>query len=110
MPDELLPPEGTLGFRVQKYGMRTWGDLFTARQKLALVTLARAVRELPASVPEAVRLAMTLVVNRYRLPTERDYAAAHRAARALAERTKLLRGTLRLYTSRRARSLSVIIR
>jgi adenine-specific DNA methylase len=36
IPDELLPPEGTLGFRVQKYGMATWADLFTARQKLAM--------------------------------------------------------------------------
>ncbi len=44
VPNEPLPPEGTLGFRVQKYGMATWGDLFTARQKLALVTVARAVR------------------------------------------------------------------
>ncbi len=49
VPDEPLPPEGTLGFRVRKYGMRTWGDLFTSRQKLALVTLARALRELPSS-------------------------------------------------------------
>ncbi len=75
VPDEPLPPEGTLGFRVQKYGMRTWGDLFTARQKLALATLARGVRELDphpdplpegegGRVPEAVRLAMALVVNR----------------------------------------------
>jgi putative DNA methylase len=46
VPDEPLPPEGTLGFRVQKYGIRTWGDLFTARQKLVLVTLARVLREL----------------------------------------------------------------
>ena len=44
-PDEPLPPEGTLGFRVQKYGMRTWGDLFTTRQKLALITLARKIRD-----------------------------------------------------------------
>lgn len=39
VPDEPLPPIGTLGFRVQKYGMRQWGDLFTARQKVALLTL-----------------------------------------------------------------------
>jgi putative DNA methylase len=64
VPDEPLPPIGTLGFRVQRYGMLRWGDLFTARQKVALVTLARLVRELPPSVPEAVRLAMALVVNR----------------------------------------------
>ena len=39
VPDEPLPPIGTLGFRVQRYGMRQWGDLFTARQKVALVEL-----------------------------------------------------------------------
>jgi putative DNA methylase len=44
VPNEPLPPEDTLGFRVQKYGMTTWGDLFTARQKLALATIARIVR------------------------------------------------------------------
>jgi len=45
IPDEPLPPVGTLGFRVQRYGMLQWGDLFTARQKLALLTLAALVRE-----------------------------------------------------------------
>ena len=47
VPDELLPPIGTLGFRVQRYGMLQWGDLFTARQKVALVeftTLTRSTR------------------------------------------------------------------
>jgi REP element-mobilizing transposase RayT len=39
VPDEPLPPQGTLGFRVQLYGMLQWGDLFTARQRLALATL-----------------------------------------------------------------------
>ncbi len=29
VPDEPLPPIGTLGFRVQRYGMLQWGDLFT---------------------------------------------------------------------------------
>jgi hypothetical protein len=40
VPDEPLPPVGTLGFRVQRYGMLQWGDLFTARQKMALGVLA----------------------------------------------------------------------
>lgn len=40
VPDEPLPPQGTLGFRVQLYGMREWGDLFTPRQNLTLTTLA----------------------------------------------------------------------
>ncbi|MGH2744419.1 MAG: DUF1156 domain-containing protein, partial [Thermoleophilaceae bacterium] len=43
VPDELLPPVGTLGFRVQRYGMLQWGDLFTARQKVSLAGLVRAV-------------------------------------------------------------------
>ena len=41
VPDEPLPPIGTLGFRVQRYGMMQWGDLFTARQKVVLTTLSR---------------------------------------------------------------------
>ena len=45
IPDEPLPPDGTLGFRVQKYGMQTWGDLFTPRQILALTVFGRLVKE-----------------------------------------------------------------
>ncbi len=41
VPDEPLPPIGTLGFRVQRYGMLHWGDLFSARQKVALVLMNR---------------------------------------------------------------------
>lgn len=37
IPDENLPPHGTLGFRVQTYGMKTWGELFNDRQKLVLL-------------------------------------------------------------------------
>jgi putative DNA methylase len=44
MPDEPLPPQGTLGFRIQGYGLETWGDLFNPRQALALITFADAVR------------------------------------------------------------------
>ena len=44
VPDESLPPVGTLGFRVQRYGMLQWGDLFSARQKVALISLAECIR------------------------------------------------------------------
>jgi putative DNA methylase len=68
VPDEPTPEGGGSGvgraFSVQKYGMLQWGDLFTARQKVALVTLARAVRELPPSVPEAVRAAIALSLGK----------------------------------------------
>ena len=49
VPDEPLPPIGTLGFRVQRYGMLEWGDLFTARQKVALVGLGGLVRDMSVS-------------------------------------------------------------
>jgi len=45
VPDEPLPPQGTLGFRVQGYGMVKWGDLFTSRQLLALTTLTNLVQK-----------------------------------------------------------------
>jgi adenine-specific DNA methylase len=44
VPDEPLPPVRTLGFRIQRYGMNTWGDLFNYRQKLALITFTEKVR------------------------------------------------------------------
>jgi adenine-specific DNA methylase len=44
VPDEALPPKETLGFRVQRYGILKWGDLFNSRQKLALITFVEKVR------------------------------------------------------------------
>lgn len=41
-----LPPAGALGFRVQKYGIERWRELFTARQRLLLLTYASEVRNL----------------------------------------------------------------
>lgn len=45
VPDEALPPVGTLGFRIQRYGMKTWGDLFNSRQKLAIITFSSKIRD-----------------------------------------------------------------
>jgi putative DNA methylase len=45
VPDEPLPPLETLGFRVQRYGLTRWGDLFNVRQRLALITFAEKVRQ-----------------------------------------------------------------
>lgn len=45
VPDEALPPAGTLGFRIQRYNMNTWGGLFNSRQKLALITFVEKVRQ-----------------------------------------------------------------
>ena len=48
VPDEPLPTErqrGSSGFRVLLYGMKVWGDLFTARQKVALAEICRISHE-----------------------------------------------------------------
>ena len=68
IPDEPLPPIGTLGFRVQRYGMTQWGDLFTVRQKVALVCLTRVITGLGESDSqknsEVILEALGLVVGR----------------------------------------------
>jgi len=60
IPDEPLPPIGTLGFRVQRYGMLQWGDLFTARQKATLHGLCRQVA---ATTTVPFRNALSLVAG-----------------------------------------------
>ena len=47
---ETALPERALSFRVQEYGMLTWGDLFTARQLVALSTFADLVPETIARI------------------------------------------------------------
>ena len=49
IPDAELP-EQALGFRVQGYGMRTWADLFTNRQLIALTTLSDLIADTHARV------------------------------------------------------------
>ena len=48
VPDEPLPEErrqGNSGFRVLLYGVKNWGDLFTARQKMALIYLFKSIKK-----------------------------------------------------------------
>jgi len=45
MPSESLPVEDTANFWCSLYGLRTWGDLFTPRQLLALTTFSDLVKE-----------------------------------------------------------------
>lgn len=63
VPDEPLPPIGTLGFRVQRYGMLQWGDLFTARQKLALIAFSEKVLKSEAYSKECINL-LAIAVGR----------------------------------------------
>jgi putative DNA methylase len=72
VPDESLPPQGTLGFRVQLYGMENWGDLFTRRQALALTTLAGLIKdagatceqESGADIAAAVQVGLAFVLDK----------------------------------------------
>ena len=61
VPDEPTPAGGGSGagraFSVQRYGMMQWGDLFTARQKVALVTLGRLVSKPPESLGRFLAIA-----------------------------------------------------
>jgi len=64
VPNEPTPAGGGSGagraFSVQKYGMMTFDDLFTARQKLALVTLVKKLTgsDAPPYVAPVVALAI----------------------------------------------------
>ena len=65
VPDEPLPIErqrGSSGFRVLLYGMNTWGDLLTARQKVALVELGRLTAS-GETHRQTLSLALTRVAN-----------------------------------------------
>jgi len=54
VPDEQMPPQGTLGFRVQRYGIDNWGKLFNPRQALVLATFSRWVRAANAEITREV--------------------------------------------------------
>ncbi|MCL4466053.1 MAG: DUF1156 domain-containing protein [Chloroflexi bacterium] len=72
VPNEPLPPQGTLGFRIQGYGMERWGDLYGRRQALALATFARLVRDAGAhahsenqtGLAEAIQAVLACAVDR----------------------------------------------
>lgn len=64
VPDESLPPVGTLGFRVQRYGMLQWGDLFTARQKLALVRVSSLIARKSCDVAEPLAASLSRLADK----------------------------------------------
>ncbi len=44
--NENLPPDGALGFRIQKYGFKKWNDIFSPRQLITIQTFAKAITKL----------------------------------------------------------------
>ena len=74
VPDEPTPAGGGSGagraFSVQKYGMMRWGDLFTARQKVALLLFTERIAALyrrgdaeSAATAELLAMAMDKVLD-----------------------------------------------
>ncbi len=57
IPDELLPPIGTLGFSVQNYGLIKWKDLFNERQLLALAYFLKEIKSSSASIHQWLKKA-----------------------------------------------------
>ena len=64
VPDETISLDEIRRISVPIYGMRSWGDLFTARQKTALVTLAGLVRDQLETEDAALCTAVALAVDR----------------------------------------------
>ena len=67
LPRLSLPPDGALGFRVQKYGISEWSELFLARQKLQLLSYLAIVRRVPvtdAAIQDVLKLLFSLTVSK----------------------------------------------
>ena len=60
VPDEPISLNEIRRISVPIYGMKTWGDLFTARQKVALINLAQRIPHVGATT----RTLATLILNR----------------------------------------------
>jgi len=73
VPDEEISPNEIRRISVPLYGMTTWGDLFTSRQALTLVTLTRLVHSFPSGTnlgerngfTDAVQTILGLAVSRF---------------------------------------------
>jgi putative DNA methylase len=64
LPNDPLPPWGTLGFRVQPYGMVTWDSLFTFRQSRLLICLQKFTKEFTREKP-SLALPLALVIDKF---------------------------------------------
>ena len=69
VPDEATPVGGGSGagraFSIQRYGMLKWGDLFTARQKAALLKLIQLTRNTSKTLVDVTSLLLALALSRF---------------------------------------------
>ena len=64
VPDEPIHRDNRGNFWVVNYGPTTFGDLFTARQKVGLVMLGNSVQRYPMETRSAIRTSASVVINR----------------------------------------------
>ena len=64
VPDEEISPNEIRRITVLLYGMSQWGDLFTARQKAAMVELQRASANLTSSLQSLISLLLGKMADR----------------------------------------------
>jgi len=64
VPDEPIHRDNRGNFWVVNYGPTCFGDLFTARQKVTLLALARTTRERTEANGDAVRVAMAMLIGK----------------------------------------------
>jgi len=64
VPDEPLPPQGALGFRLQPYGFKHWSEIFTSRQQLLISTLGRFVKEIGEKAGDPIQLLLCFALGR----------------------------------------------
>ena len=62
MPKEKLPPQGSLGIRIQRYGMNNWGDIYSPRQALTNLLLSKFVSEIE---PPLVKLILAFSASKF---------------------------------------------
>ena len=89
VPDEPLPTErvrGNSGFRVLLYGMRTFGDIFSTRQKLGLVTACELISAADGATRDVLSASVSKMADfnssiaRWAVPRETSAATFGRQA------------------------------
>ena len=64
IPNEVISFDEIRRISVPLYGMMTWGDLFSARQKVAMTTLARLISGKTDALDGSVQTALALALGR----------------------------------------------
>jgi len=74
IPNESLPPHGALGFRIQRYGMVLWRDIYSDRQLLSLSIISSIIRKLNDKIDYEIGFKNSLItILSFILDRQADY-------------------------------------